>query len=543
MSLNILQIVKNLVDVNDIKYDRQYSRVAKLHKYWSRKPWFVIDQYIEKYSKKNHVILDPFCGSGIIGLQSVLADRNFIGYDLNPFAAFLAQNSLEVNYDQISFERDLSLIGDKVREEIMALYKTKDKYILYTILGKKNSKDYNAVIADDKFSNKKKVSLSKSDLEPIIKFPKNLKYPDKNFPTNFYKDRFSYKGVKRVSDMFSKRNLLALALLHSAIKELPLENRDLFMLSFTNTLLHVSKLKAENVRPLSVNNFWIPDDFIEENVWWRFINRVESLKMAKRVIKDKASLNKISSKVKYKIYNKSSLKMAEVKAASVDYLITDPPYGDTIQYSELSYIWNCWLEKDFEIENEVIINPVQKKGVNEYYDQLKVFIGEANRVLKKDAYFTLAFHNKDLKIWISLAEMIKDHGMELVDISSYDTFGSPYNKNWAKFSPKSDFYVTFRNRQKKVKNNNSIGIYPNEIANEIIKCLGKNNEKLFNLNKAYDLFVGVTISKIFEGYKISNHEKLNIESIVSLFEENKQCEDFKDNEEIIQPRLLKLEYA
>ncbi len=89
MSLTISQIVKNLVDVNDIKHDRQYSRVAKLHKYWSRKPWFVIDQYIEKYSKKNHVVLDPFCGSGIIGLQSVLANRNFIGYDLNPFAVFL----------------------------------------------------------------------------------------------------------------------------------------------------------------------------------------------------------------------------------------------------------------------------------------------------------------------------------------------------------------------------------------------------------------------------------------------------------------------
>ena len=96
MSLTISQIVKNLVDVNDIKHDRQYSRVAKLHKYWSRKPWFVVDQYIEKYSKKNHVVLDPFCGSGIIGLQSVLADRNFIGYDLNPFAVFLAKKSMDI---------------------------------------------------------------------------------------------------------------------------------------------------------------------------------------------------------------------------------------------------------------------------------------------------------------------------------------------------------------------------------------------------------------------------------------------------------------
>ncbi len=540
MSLTISQIVKNLVNVNDIKHDRQYSRVAKLHKYWSRKPWFVIDQYIEKYSKKDHVVLDPFCGSGIIGLQSVLANRNFIGYDLNPFAVFLAKNSLEVGYNKTALEDEFSVIDQAVREKIMPLYAVKDKYILYTILGKKNSKDYNAVIADENFRNKQKVSLPKNELEPTVKFPKKLKYPDKDFPEKFYKDRFSYKGVKRVSDMFTNRNILALALLHTAINELPLKNRDLFMLAFTNTLLHVSKLKAENVRPLGVNNFWIPDDFIEENVWWRFVDRVENVKMAKQVISDKAIQNEVSKPVS-KIYNKSSLKMTEIKPSSVDYLITDPPYGDTIQYSELSYIWNCWLEKEFEIENEVIINPVQNKGVNEYYDQLAAFIGEAKRVLKKDAYFTLAFHNKDLKIWISLAELIRDHGMELVDISSYDTFGSPYNKNWAKFSPKSDFYVTFINSQKKTKVTNKKTIHPDEIANEIVKCLGKNNGKLFNLNKAYDLFVGVVISKIFDGYQVADHEKLGIEHITNLFHYVPPVKK-KPQKDSVQPALFKLRH-
>ncbi len=542
MSLTISQIVKNLVDVNDIKHDRQYSRVAKLHKYWSRKPWFVIDQYIEKYSKKDHVVLDPFCGSGIIGLQSVLANRNFIGYDLNPFAVFLAKNSLQVGYDNASFEEDFSAIERAVREEIMPLYATKDKYILYTILGKKNSKDYNAVIADSNFHNKQKVSLSQEYLNPIIKFPKNLKYPDKDFPEKFYKDRFSYKGVKRVSDMFTKRNLLALATLHMAINKLPLKNRDLFMLAFTNTLLHVSKLKAENVRPLGVNNFWIPDDFIEENVWWRFVDRVNNVKMAKEVIADKASRNEVSKPVS-KIYNKSSLKMIEIKPGSVDYLITDPPYGDTIQYSELSYIWNCWLEKEFEIENEVIINPVQKKGVNEYYDQLATFIREAKRVLKKDAYFTLAFHNKDLKIWISLAELIRDHGMELVDISSYDTFGSPYNKNWAKFSPKSDFYVTFINSKNKARVKNKKVIYPNDIADEIVKCLGKNNGKLFNLNKAYDLFVSVVISKIFDGSQVIEHERLSIENIMNLFQNVPRDEKHGKKKETVQISLFELQHV
>lgn len=518
MALSIQKIVNNLVDVKDLEYDRRYSRVAKLHKYWSRKPWFVVDRYVQNYSKKDHVVLDPFCGSGIIGLQSVLADRKFIGYDLNPFAAFLAKNSLNVVYEKESFKKDILMLESSVKNKILNLYKVNsNRYILYTILGKKNGKDYNAVTSDENFRNKEKIKLSKIYLEPEVIIPNNLKYPDKDFPDKFYKDRFSYKGVKRVSDMFTKRNLFAIAILYNAINDLPVRNRDLLLLSFTNTLLHVSKLKAENVRPLGVNNFWIPDDFIEENVWWRFINRVENIKMAKDVIAEKA-LNNDISKTHFKIYNKSSLKMSEVADNSVDYLITDPPYGDTIQYSELSYIWNCWLEKEFKIEKEVIINPVQNKGAKEYGDQLAKFISEAKRVLKRNAYFTLAFHNKDLKIWINLAELIRNHGMELVEITSYDTFGSPYNKNWAKFSPKSDFYVTFVNRDKKIKVSDK-QVSPHEIAKEIKDYLGKNNGKLFNLNKAYDVFVGVAISKIFDGLRVADYEKLGIENITKLFEE------------------------
>ncbi len=537
MSLTLPQIVNNLIDINAIGYDRKYSRVAKLHKYWSRKPWFVIDRYIQKFSKENDLVLDPFCGSGIIGLQSILAGRNFIGYDLNPFAVFLTQNSLNISYDQALLEKEFRMIEKAVRKKIMSLYKIKDKYILYTILGKKNEKDYNAIIANENFQNKEKVTLSKNKIKPNIKFPENLNYPDKDFPSKFYKDRFSYKGVRRVSDMFSKRNLLSLALLYNTINNLSLKNKKLFVLAFTNTLLHVSKLKAENVRPLSVNNFWIPDDFIEENVWWRFVDRVNNVKMAKEVIAEKASQNQIS-KPRSKLYNKSSLKMSEVKPSSINYLITDPPYGDTIQYSELSYIWNCWLNKEFNIDKEVIINPVQNKGINEYYNQLVSFISEVRRVLKKNAYFTLAFQNKDLKIWINLAELIRDNGMELVDISSYDTFGSPYNKNWAKFSPKSDFYVTFKNRRNKIKTSSKKVAYPNEIADEIIKYLGENNGKLFNLNKAYDLFVGVVISKIFDGSQVADYEKLNIESITNLFQKATQHQ----NKEVTQSALFKFEH-
>ena len=49
----------------------------------------------------------------------------------------------------------------------------------------------------------------------------------------------------------------------------------------------------------------------------------------------------------------------------VDYIFTDPPYGEAIQYSELSYVYNAWIENDYDIDEEVIINPCQNKKEKE----------------------------------------------------------------------------------------------------------------------------------------------------------------------------------
>jgi hypothetical protein len=135
--------------------------------------------------------------------------------------------------------------------------------------------------------------------------------------------------------------------------------------------------------------------------------------------------------------------------------------------------------------------------------------------------------------------------MMLVDISSYDTFGSPYNKNWSKFSPKSDFYVTFRNSQNKVNKSKIKVVYPDEIANEIVKSLGQSNGNLFNLNKAYDLFVGTVISKIFDGSKVAGYERLNLENITNLFKDvprELKEEKIKGTDES-QPELFKNQFV
>lgn len=500
-----------LVDVSDLAINKEYSRISKIHKYWSRKPWYIVERYIELYSKKSETILDPFMGSGSTGLETILKHRNFIGYDLNPFSVFLTECTLSSDYDQIIFDKELEALSDLSKRRIMDLYRVGDgSYIHYAILGPKNTKDYNVVLSDYQHKNKSKDFIE--NLDPKI-LNVDINTPDRPFPKKFYKDRFSYKGVEKVSDMFTPRNLAALSILYDSINTLDLKYKDLFKLALSNTLLHVSKLKSENIRPLSVNNYWIPDDFIEENVWWRFQDRVNNIRLAKSSVEVRINEQAGGKVGSYSIYNKSALSLDNIDNQSIDYIFTDPPYGDAIQYSELSYIWNTWLNMEFDIEEEVIINPVQHKDKVTFNSQLSVFLKEAARVLKDDRYMTLCFQNKDITIWVDLAKEIKKAGFNLVDVSAYDTLGSPYNKSWSKYSPKSDFYITFK-KSSSAKDDELKGPVSTE---DLIKdSLRKINSDNFNIGRAYDEFVMNLIKASFTNSDILNTEKLNIKSVVHM---------------------------
>lgn len=510
------EVLSNLIDEKEITYDKNISKFSKIHKYWSRKPWYIISSYVSKYSSKGDTVLDPFCGSGVVGLESNLINRNFIGYDLNPTAIFLTEITTDFKFDTKEFQDEIETFEIEMKQTIMELYKvSKDTYTLYNVLGKGNKKDYNSVQGDYNFKNKTKLQVEHK-IENY-KLPKGLTYPDKEFPKKFYKDRFSYKGVSKVSDMFSKRNLHALALINSCIENKGFKYKKLFKLAFSNTLLHVSILKGENVRPLGVNNYWIPDDFIEENVYWRFIDRINNIKLSKSIIQKRVDEQK-PVKSTNKLYNKSSLNLKEISNDSVDYVLTDPPYGDAIQYSELSFIWNTWLGKDYNIEKEVIINPVQSKGIKEFHESIFTFLDNVYRVLKKDKYFTLCFQNKDVKVWIEIIKKIRDLGFSLHDIKIYDVFGSPYNKHWAKFSPKSDLYVTFKKTESSIKDSKVV-IDADKIIQQIIQHLTQNADTKLDLNVAFDLFVSIVIKEIFENKSCENINALDLKKIINKFED------------------------
>ena len=51
----------------------------------------MVAEYIKNYSRPGDLVLDPFGGSGITAVESLMNDRRTIHIDLNPMSVFMVQ--------------------------------------------------------------------------------------------------------------------------------------------------------------------------------------------------------------------------------------------------------------------------------------------------------------------------------------------------------------------------------------------------------------------------------------------------------------------
>lgn len=103
---------------------KAHPQMYLLHKWWARKPHNIVREYIEAYSKPGDVVLDPFAGSGVTGIEAVRVKRRGLLFDLDPLAVFLAQMTA-LPVDLTKFEDHARQVATQVQAEIESLYVTK----------------------------------------------------------------------------------------------------------------------------------------------------------------------------------------------------------------------------------------------------------------------------------------------------------------------------------------------------------------------------------------------------------------------------------
>lgn len=120
-----------------------------------------------------------------------------------------------------------------------------------------------------------------------------------------------------------------------------------------------------------------------------------------------------------------SSKLPTIPEGSVDLVITDPPYFDSIHYSELSNFFYIWLRlliqhESFAAEQvptaaEAIVNQGMEKGESEYQELLTRVFKESHRVLKKSGKLIFTFHHTKWQAWWTVLQALIGSGFQVTD--------------------------------------------------------------------------------------------------------------------------------
>ena len=128
------------------------------------------------------------------------------------------------------------------------------------------------------------------------------------------------------------------------------------------------------------------------------------------------------------IFCGTSTELTQLTDATFDLIITDPPFGNNVQYAELADFFYAWLRialKDrypiyFGAHHtpkslEAVDNPVRNpESPQLYYKKLLTAIwGECARILKPGGILAFTFHHSEDEPWVSVLESLFDAGFYL----------------------------------------------------------------------------------------------------------------------------------
>src|SRR5690606_38602562 len=130
---------------------------------------------------------------------------------------------------------------------------------------------------------------------------------------------------------------------------------------------------------IKMGTFYIPPLIKDTNVVSNFSNKLNL------IIKGNSEIFKNAFPSRVDIVKGTAEKLTKIKSNSIDYIYTDPPYSDILNYSELNIVFEGWLKEKTNNKNEMIVSKYQNKDIKNYTKQFGKFLKEAHRVLKPNS--------------------------------------------------------------------------------------------------------------------------------------------------------------
>lgn len=264
--------------------------------------------------------------------------------------------------------------------------------------------------------------------------------------SRYQRDALYYYNVKEVIDLFTKRNLWAMSAIVAAIKQVSNPQvREALEFTVTSMCLFVTKMHQDNSGTggnITKGTYYLPQTFKDMQVWDSFERKFKAIEKGLKEL----SLSLTYTNIMVSTQDCRSLE--QVNPASVDYIFTDPPYADKVQYGELNFVWEAWLGFDTNWhDEEIIVNEVRGKSEADWTTMMKEAMAECYRVLKPGRWLSLCYHDTSAGTWALVQDVMAEVGF-IVDSSGsalfIDTGQKSYNQLTADKVTKRDLVINFR---------------------------------------------------------------------------------------------------
>ncbi|MGI9461910.1 MAG: DNA adenine methylase [Alphaproteobacteria bacterium] len=544
-------LVNNYIeDINFALVEETRPPIYTTMKYWGKKPHNIWREYIKRYTPVDGLYLDAFAGSAMSAFEAVKAGKKAIAFDINPLTTFLIETFCS-KFDKENFIKAVNNIVSEIKNDL--IYK---KYF-YTICRK--CENTSAVAQNFKWNNNKlyeigidcplcnsryvdqpkiedhKKSIDSNSITITNWIPSQDFYPSSSFSVNFIKNI----GGKKFINLWTKRNLYIISKIFFMIEKET--NKDLqkqLLLGFIKSIHLCSKMcvprRAGANRAFSTS--WGRSAYIcarrqmEMNPLLVFEGSCFGKQSVESGLKNiKSYLGKIP-KIFYVDESNKSIKTKNfdikygivdvntidnfIEEDSIDFIMTDPPYGGLVQYLDLSAIWLIWLSKidnrfKLNYENEITI----KKGyidIATYKSRFENGLKNLFKILKANGKIVFTFHNQDITIWNAFLRSISASGFAIEKVihqqnrrTGESNVANPYGTS------ATDFYIRCI-KKSGVNFKNDQNEFEYLIVNKAINLIAMRNEP----TPYQILFNGLLAEISLDSFNIENFDS-NIQKILS----------------------------
>lgn len=446
------------------------------HTYHTKVPPQGIAELLAHYLPEGGLVLDPFAGSGMTGVAASVRGLDCVLNELSPAAAFIASRFTQT-IDPAQFAGAVQAVLSRVADLRKLLYKTRCREcglvteLLYTVWSYRvvcyecsgefqlwdACRSYGRTVREHKILTEfpcplcdavvRKSRLGRTAPEPVqvgykccgskqqevthppsaddLSLIRQLEssppvlegfYPTHDLPDGVNLGQPRRHGLTSIDKFYTPRNLAALSHLWREIH--CIEDTDLAgHVAFAFTSLY------RRVTRLSEFRFWggsgntarlnVPYIFDEPNVFVSFARKA-------RTIQD--HLDTTARRYKGSVVTRvgSATELDLLPDDSVDLIFTDPPFGANINYSEMNLLWESWLGRRTETDQEAIVNRVQGKDASRYGDLMTAALAESYRVLRPGHWLLMVFMNSSALIWQEIRQAIDRAGFLLVTADIFD---------------------------------------------------------------------------------------------------------------------------